>query len=154
MVSPVLYVGNHIQSVRRDANLILGDSGLDGTDLLPEPAKPAIVDNKYITAMRDALLAEPKNTAWVVATGTYTNIGLLFASYPEVAEHIAGLSLMGGAVGNGFTEVPISLLAGHEKRVGNWTEFAEFNVYVSLPPYSWFTPFFDENMDKADLTLG
>ncbi|KAI5304328.1 Uridine nucleosidase 1 [Ascosphaera pollenicola] len=108
---------------------IHGDSGLDGTDLLPEPATAAIVNNEYITAMRDALLAEPKNTAWVVGTGTYTNFGLLFASYPEVAEHIAGLSLMGGAVGNGFTEVPISLLPGHDKRIGNWTEFAEFNVY-------------------------
>ncbi|KAI5291863.1 Uridine nucleosidase 1 [Ascosphaera aggregata] len=111
------------------AENIHGDSGLDGTDLLPEPAKPAILDNKYLTAMRDAVLAEPRNTVFIVGTGTYTNLGLLFASYPEVAEHVAGVSLMGGAVGNGFTKCPISLLPEHSQRVGNWTEFAEFNVY-------------------------
>ncbi|KAI5280230.1 Uridine nucleosidase 1, partial [Ascosphaera acerosa] len=88
-----------------------------------------ICGNAYVTAMRDALLAEPRHTAWVVATGTYTNVALLFATYPDVAEHVAGVSLMGGAVGGGFTEVPISHLPGHEGRIGNWTEFAEFNVY-------------------------
>jgi hypothetical protein len=34
---------------------------------------------------------KPKGTPWVVATGTLTNIALLFATFPEVAEHIQGL---------------------------------------------------------------
>lgn len=81
--------------------------------------------------MRNALLAQPPNTAWLVATGTLTNIGLLFATFPEVAGHIKGLSIMGGAVGEGFTDVPMSRLPGEESRVGNTTPWAEFNIYVS-----------------------
>lgn len=92
--------------------------------------------------MRDALLAHPKGTPWVIATGTLTNVALLFATFPEVAEHVRGLSIMGGGVGEGFANAPISRLAGHEKRIGNVTPLAEFNVYVryqlciptSLPP--------------------
>lgn len=80
--------------------------------------------------MRNALLAQSPNTAWLVATGTLTNIGLLFATFPEVAGHIKGLSIMGGAVGEGFTDVPMSRLPGEESRVGNTTPWAEFNIYV------------------------
>ena len=58
--------------------------------------------------MRDALLSQPKDTAWVVATGTLTNVAILFATFPEVAEHVRGVSIMGGAVGGGFSSVPIS----------------------------------------------
>lgn len=82
--------------------------------------------------MRNALLAQPPSTAWLVATGTLTNIGLLFATFPEVAGHIKGLSIMGGAVGEGFTDVPMSRLPGDESRVGNTTPWAEFNIYVSF----------------------
>lgn len=80
--------------------------------------------------MRDALMAQPKGTPWVIATGTLTNIALLFATFPEVAVHIKGLSIMGGGVGDGFANAPISRLAGHENRVGNVTPLAEFNIYV------------------------
>jgi hypothetical protein len=38
---------------------------------------------------------------------------------------------MGGAVGEGFTDVPMSRLPGEESRVGNTTLWAEFNIYVS-----------------------
>lgn len=88
--------------------------------------------------MRNALLAQPPNTAWLVATGTLTNIGLLFATFPEVAGHIQGLSIMGGAVGEGFTGVPMSRLPGEESRVGNTTPWAEFNIYVSVKE-SWIS---------------
>jgi uridine nucleosidase len=84
--------------------------------------------------MRDALLAQPANTAWVVATGTLTNVALLFATFPEVADHIKGLSIMGGAIGEGFTDVPMSRLPGEESRIGNVTPWAEFNIYVSFDP--------------------
>lgn len=107
-----------------------GETGLDGTTLLPKPTQPYVRDPPAIIAMRDALLAQPAHTAWVVATGTLTNVALLFAAFPDVAEHVAGLSIMGASVGNGFTPVPISRKPGDEKRTGNITPYAEFNVYV------------------------
>jgi hypothetical protein len=82
--------------------------------------------------MRDALMAQPKGVPWVVATGTLTNVALLFATFPEVAEHIQGLSLMGGAIGEGFTDAPMSRLVGEKSRIGNVTPWAEFNIYVRL----------------------
>jgi hypothetical protein len=83
--------------------------------------------------MRDALLAQPKGTPWVVATGTMTNVALLFATFPEVVDHIQGLSLMGGAIGEGFTDAPMSRIPGEKSRIGNVTPWAEFNIYVCLP---------------------
>lgn len=108
---------------------IHGESGLDGTDLLPKPSQPPITALNPILAMRNALLAEPKGTPWVVATGTLTNVALLFATFPEVAEHIQGLSIMGGAIGEGFTDAPMSRLPGEKSRIGNVTPWAEFNIY-------------------------
>jgi uridine nucleosidase len=82
--------------------------------------------------MRDTLLAQPKETPWVVATGALTNVALLFATFPEVVGHIRGLSVMGGAIGQKFTEAPMSRLLGEESRIGNVTPWAEFNIYVRL----------------------
>lgn len=113
-----------------------GESGLDGTDLLPKAASPPVTDRNTILAMRDTLLAQPKGVPWLVATGTLTNVALLFATFPEVADHIAGLSLMGGAIGEGFTDAPMSRLPGEQARIGNVTPWAEFNLYVRLPTYS------------------
>ncbi|KAK2733877.1 Uridine nucleosidase 1 [Myotisia sp. PD_48] len=106
-----------------------GLSGLDGTNLLPIPTTPPLHDKNAFVAMKDALLSQPKDTAWLVATGTLTNVAILFAAFPEVALHIRGLSIMGGAVGNGFTKVPISLKPGDSSRIGNITPWAEFNIY-------------------------
>lgn len=86
--------------------------------------------------MRDALLAQPKDTAWVVATGTLTNVGLLFATFPEVAEHVRGVSIMGGSVGGGFTDAPMSGNPNDADRIGNTTPWAEFNIYVNSHPTS------------------
>ncbi|KAL1971127.1 hypothetical protein VTN77DRAFT_78 [Rasamsonia byssochlamydoides] len=108
---------------------IHGTSGLDGTDLLPKASRPPVTDKNPILAMRDALLAQPAGTPWIVATGALTNVALLFATFPEVADHIQGLSIMGGAVGGGFTDAPMSRLPGEEKRIGNTTPWAEFNIY-------------------------
>ncbi|KAI2788784.1 hypothetical protein POX_e06805 [Penicillium oxalicum] len=107
----------------------LGESGLDGTDLLPKPSVAAITDENPILAMRNALLAQPKGTPWVVATGTLTNVALLFATFPELVDHIQGLSIMGGAIGGGFTDAPMSKLPGEHSRIGNVTPWAEFNIY-------------------------
>jgi uridine nucleosidase len=113
---------------------LLGNSGLDGTDLLPVPTTPPITPLNAIVAMRSALLAIPPGTAWLVATGALTNAALLFATFPEVIDHIKGLSIMGGAIGNNFTDAPMGTVkdgAGGEDvpRSGNITHFAEFNIY-------------------------
>lgn len=110
------------------ADAIHGESGLDGTSLLPVPAVPHL-EEPAIDAMAAALLATPKGTAWLIATGALTNIAHLFPSYPEVAEHIKGLSIMGGAIGNKFTTAPMGTVDAKE-RIGNWSQWAEFNILV------------------------
>jgi uridine nucleosidase len=107
-------------------------SGLDGTDLLPKASKPPVTNKNAILAMRDALLSQPRGTPWIVATGALTNVAMLFATFPEVAEHIHSLSIMGGAIGRGFTDAPISRLPSQESRIGNRTPWAEFNIYVNF----------------------
>ncbi|KAH6633158.1 Inosine/uridine-preferring nucleoside hydrolase domain-containing protein [Boeremia exigua] len=108
---------------------IHGESGLDGVTLLPQPVEPAATDVPYLEAMYRALIATPPNTAWLVSTGTLTNIGLLFQQYPDLAGHLKGLSIMGGAVGHQFTDAPMGKVQGEGERFGNWTAYAEFNIY-------------------------
>jgi uridine nucleosidase len=79
--------------------------------------------------MAAALLAEAPGRAWLVATGALTNVAALLARHPAAAGHIAGLSLMGGAVGGGFTPAAYGVVDG-VPRIGNWTQFAEFNIVV------------------------
>ena len=72
-----------------------------------------------------------KGTAWLVATGTLTNVAMLIAKYPDVVDHIKGLSIMGGAIGmmaDGlFSDAPMGKV-GSKERYGNWTPYGEFNV--------------------------
>ncbi|KUJ18576.1 putative uridine nucleosidase [Mollisia scopiformis] len=110
------------------APAIHGASGLDGTTLLPTPINTHATE-PFIEAMSTALLSTPKGTAWLIATGALTNIALLFEQHPEVAEHIKGLSLMGGAIGGGFTNAPMGKVDDRE-RIGNWSAWAEFNILV------------------------
>ena len=107
---------------------IHGESGLDGTDLLP---KPQCVPSKVpgVDAMAAALREQPPNSAWVVATGTLTNVGALFRAHPELASHVKGVSFMGGSIGGGFSDAPLGKVDGKE-RIGNYTPFAEFNILV------------------------
>lgn len=84
--------------------------------------------------MKEALLACPADTVFLVATGSLTNIALLFATFPSVASHIRGLSIMGGSIGNGFTTAPLGPpfqdISGQETmRIGNVTPYAEFNIH-------------------------
>jgi uridine nucleosidase len=106
---------------------IHGESGLDGTDLLPKPLVPAKTDVSAVEAAAKALLAEAPGTAWVVATGAFTNAAALFLEHPELVDHVRGLSLMGGAIGGGFTTAVMGSVDG-VPRIGNWTPHAEFNV--------------------------
>ncbi|KAL8947201.1 MAG: hypothetical protein Q9183_007815, partial [Haloplaca sp. 2 TL-2023] len=79
--------------------------------------------------MWEALMAQPAGTAWLVATGALTNVALLFSTFPEVADHIQGLSIMGGAIGNKFTDATLGHVEGEGERFGNETRWAEFNIY-------------------------
>jgi uridine nucleosidase len=111
-----------------------GESGLDGTDLLPPPAVPAVTDIPAIDAMAKAIFATSTGTAWLVATGTLTNIAQLITKYPTIVEHIKGLSIMGGAIGGGFTAAPMGKI-GAVERFGNWTPYAGEAVnprYITL----------------------
>lgn len=56
-------------------------------------------------------LAKYSGIACLVSTGSLTNIGLLFAAHPDLAQSIAQLSIMGGAVGSGFTNAPMGRLS-------------------------------------------
>jgi len=97
------------------AKNIHGESGLDGTTLLPElrrEDKPS--GKKAVLAMAEALLAQEKGTAVLVATGSMTNLALLISLFPEVVEWLKGFVIMGGAVS-----------------VGNITPVAEFNIWVT-----------------------
>ncbi|ODQ56527.1 non-specific ribonucleoside hydrolase rihC [Saitoella complicata NRRL Y-17804] len=100
LLVPTLYAPN-----------IHGESGLDGTNLLPKAAmKPR--EGKAIEAMAKAILSCQPDTCTLVPTGALTNIALLFAVYPEVAAHVKEVVIMGGAM-----------------TTGNVTSGAEFNIY-------------------------
>lgn len=105
-----------------------GESGLEGTFLLPKPeCEPR--EGDAVEAMFEALIAQPKDTAFLVATGSLTNVGLLLRKHPEVASHLKGISIMGGSFGEGFTDAPLSRVNG-EDRVGNIGFWAEFNILI------------------------
>ncbi|KAB5536521.1 Inosine/uridine-preferring nucleoside hydrolase domain-containing protein [Coniochaeta sp. 2T2.1] len=115
---------------------IHGESGIDGTPLLPKPLVGPDLSLPAVEAAALALRAQPPGTAWVVATGAFTNAAALFQTYPDLIPHVAGLSLMGGAVGGGFTPAVMGTVAG-VPRVGNWTQFAEFNVLADPEAAAW-----------------
>lgn len=110
---------------------IHGETGLDGTHLLPEPRVPAKSMDAAVTidAMAAALRREPAGAPWLVATGTLTNVAVLFQKHPDLADHIGGLSIMGGAVGGGFTAAVSGEVDG-KPRIGNRTAYAEFNILL------------------------
>lgn len=85
---------------------IHGASGIDGTTLLPEPTAVA-QEGDAVEAMAKAVLATEKETAWIVGTGALTNIARAFQLFPELVEHVKGVSIMGGAIGGGFTNAKL-----------------------------------------------
>lgn len=111
---------------------IHGESGLDGTTCLPVPDEKARTDDSAVEAMFKAISKEEAGTPWIVCTGALTNAALMFAVHPEMSAHVGGLTHMGGAIGDGFSDAPMGVLKGQstEGRFGNWTPFAEFNVYI------------------------
>lgn len=113
-----------------------GKTGLSGAAHLPKPSpcsssssssssSTAAVEEAY-----RALSAQEPNTAYLIATGGLTNIALLFALHPDLIDHIRGLSIMGGAVGDGFSSVSTKASLGESVvGFGTTTAWAEFNIY-------------------------
>ncbi|KAK5728166.1 Uridine nucleosidase 1 [Elasticomyces elasticus] len=85
---------------------IHGAGGLDGTQSLPQPTVPARLEDA-VDEMHRMLRAEPV----------------------DIVHHLAGLSVMGGAIGGGFSEAPMGTIHGEGERFGNHTPYAEFNIY-------------------------
>ncbi|KAK3988050.1 hypothetical protein QBC44DRAFT_351364 [Cladorrhinum sp. PSN332] len=106
---------------------IHGESGLDGTSLLPQPLCAPNASIPAVDAAYAALSSTAPGTAYLIATGAFTNAAAILIKYPELATHLKGVSLMGGAVGGGFTDAVLGKVDGVE-RVGNWTQWAEFNI--------------------------
>jgi uridine nucleosidase len=107
---------------------IHGESGIEGTKLLPlPPPHVAIQPGNAILAMYNTIMKTSAGTCVVVATGALTNVALLFATFPEVVGHIKEVSIMGGAFGE------------RSDSQGNITKWAEFNIYVCNIPslFQW-----------------
>ncbi|KAJ5771944.1 uridine nucleosidase [Penicillium odoratum] len=105
---------------------IHGKTGLDGTELLPNPRSSPRWEEDAVEAMATALLAQPPGTAFLVATGSLTNVAILFRDYPHVISHIKGFSMMGCAFG-GFTDISLGSVLD-PMRIGNYSQWAEFNI--------------------------
>jgi purine nucleosidase len=85
------------------------DFGLPGIRL-PEPrVEPAV--GHAVDAMADVIQSHPPKTITLCALGPLTNVALVLAKDPDVAERLEGIALMGGAAG-----------------LGNVTPAAEFNI--------------------------
>ena len=90
------------------AGFVHGESGLDGADL-PVPTRGADGADA-VGFIIDTCRANPGT--WLVPTGPLTNIALALRAAPDLIDHIAGVSLMGGGT------------------FGNRTPLAEFNVWA------------------------
>ena len=88
---------------------IHGESGLDGPELVEPSGAP--VDEHAIDLIA-RVLGDSREPVTLIAVGPLTNIAILLARYPGVANKIERVVVMGGAVG-----------------LGNVTPAAEFNVW-------------------------
>ncbi len=89
------------------ASYVHGESGMDGADL-PEPSGPPASTDAVGFIIETCRAHEG---AWLVPTGPLTNIALALRAAPDLADRIAGISLMGGG------------------SFGNRTAAAEFNIW-------------------------
>jgi purine nucleosidase len=91
------------------ARYFADDDGLPGVRL-PEPRiEPA--EGHAVDAIIDAVYGHEPHTITLCALGPLTNVALVLAQDPGVAERLRGIALMGGAAG-----------------LGNITPAAEFNI--------------------------
>jgi inosine-uridine nucleoside N-ribohydrolase len=87
-----------------------GETGLDGPDLPPPAGAP--VAAHAVDFLAERLRSHPAPVT-LIPTGPLTNVALLLARHPDVAERIERVVLMGGAIAE-----------------GNVTPAAEFNIWV------------------------
>ncbi len=87
-----------------------GETGLDGPDLPPPRGAPV---DEHAVEFLAAQLAAAGRPVTLIPTGPLTNVALLLATHPEVAERIERIVLMGGAIAE-----------------GNVTPAAEFNIWI------------------------
>ncbi len=90
------------------AGFVHGESGLDGADL-PVPTR-GVDSTDAVGFIIETCRARPGT--WLVPTGPLTNIALAIRSAPDLLDHVAGISLMGGGT------------------FGNRTPLAEFNIWA------------------------
>lgn len=91
------------------ADSIHGSTGLDGP-VLPEPTRE--VDPRHaVDVIIETVLREEPGSVTLVPTAALTNIAMAVRKEPRIADRVAEVVLMGGAV------------AG-----GNWSATAEFNI--------------------------
>ncbi|MGY1746278.1 nucleoside hydrolase [Blastococcus sp. SYSU D00695] len=103
--------GPLVHPMAQRAGHVHGAAGLGGVELPPSPAEPD--PRPAVVALAD-LLAASEQPVTVCAIGPLTNIALLLATYPDAAERIGRLVVMGGSAGAG----------------GNVTAAAEFNAWA------------------------
>jgi pyrimidine-specific ribonucleoside hydrolase len=92
------------------AGQVHGQAGLGGVQLPPSPAR--VDPRPAVVALADLLTTSPEPVT-VAAIGPLTNLALLLRVYPDAAERIGRLVIMGGSAGRG----------------GNMTAAAEFNAW-------------------------
>jgi len=92
------------------AAYVHGESGLDGPSL-PDPQRSP-VDQHAVDFLAERILGSPRPVT-LVPVGPLTNVALLLVRYPEAAENLERIVIMGGAIAE-----------------GNVTPAAEFNIYV------------------------
>lgn len=93
---------------------IHGESGLDGTSLLPKPKCALNKKNTYLDAMEEAILSNSGEIS-LVSTGSLTSVATLLREKPYLGQHIAYISIMGGGI-----------LEGNR----NENNSAEFNIWI------------------------
>lgn len=90
------------------ATYVHGESGLDGADL----PSPTSTPDGFDAAGFIIDTCRSTEGLWLVPTGPLTNIAIALRLAPDIADRIAGISLMGGGT------------------FGNRTTAAEFNIWV------------------------
>ncbi|KAL3232161.1 Uridine nucleosidase [Nakaseomyces bracarensis] len=93
---------------------IHGETGLDGTSLLPTPTFEARDDVSYIDAIERAVMKYEGELSFI-STGSMTSIATVLKERPHLIKKIKYISIMGGGFGVGNVNKGLS---------------AEFNVWV------------------------
>jgi purine nucleosidase len=109
-----VYAGAAAPLVRKliTAEHVHGRTGFDGFDL-PDPT--TLPQSSFAPdAIVDLVMSRPRGAVTLCCLAPLTNIALAMAREPRLADHLAGIVLMGGSM----------------SEAGNITPAAEFNFYV------------------------